>query len=149
MSSLFSLSPSRLSTKPGSAHSTSRSHSLTAGRPFLASNTVWRFRLGVRSYCPTMMKSSMGACPVSSAQVQYQAPLRGCAHSARWGHLEIQLVVFQAYPSQEPCKDHSPTPHSSPAQRAPSPAPPATATLLWKRYFRAEKWEKAKMFRLA
>lgn len=68
--SLSSLFFSRLSTKPGCVPSTLKSHSLTAERQFLASNTVWRFRRGVRLYCLTMMKSSTGDSPVSSVQVQ-------------------------------------------------------------------------------
>lgn len=60
----------RLSTKPGSAPSILKSHSLTAERQFHASNIVWRCRPGVRSYCPTMTKSSTEASPASSAQVR-------------------------------------------------------------------------------
>ncbi|XP_030894066.1 transmembrane protein FAM155A-like [Leptonychotes weddellii] len=58
----------RLSTKPGCVPSTLKSLSLTAERQFLASNTVWRFRRGVRLYCPTTMKSSTGDSPASSVQ---------------------------------------------------------------------------------
>lgn len=63
----------RLSTKPGCVPSTLKLHSLTAERQFLASNTVWRFRRGVRLYCLTMMKSFTGDSPVSSVQVQSTA----------------------------------------------------------------------------
>ncbi|KAI5269208.1 hypothetical protein MUG91_G15n106 [Manis pentadactyla] len=57
-----------LSTKPGCVPSTLKWHSLTAERQFLASSTVWRFRRGVRLYCPTTTTSSTGDSPVSSAQ---------------------------------------------------------------------------------
>lgn len=60
----------RLSTKPGSVPSILKSHSLTATTQFLASNTVWRFRQGVRLYYLTTTMSSMEDFPVSSVQVR-------------------------------------------------------------------------------
>ncbi|XP_072478097.1 uncharacterized protein [Notamacropus eugenii] len=59
---------SRLSTKPGSVPSILKSHSFTAERQFLASNTVWRFRQGVHLFYQTTMMSSMEDYRVSSVQ---------------------------------------------------------------------------------
>lgn len=79
----------RLSTKPGCVPSTLKSHSLTAERQFLASNTVWRFRRDVRSYCPTMTKSSTGDSPVSSVQVE-------CRAGAGTQPLVVDLLPFHS-----------------------------------------------------
>lgn len=112
----------RLSTKPGSVPSILKSHSLTAERQFLASNTVWRFRQGVRLYCLTMMKSSTEASPVSSAQVwrgpRVSSRLSGLLSfgmfpcfeaSSTHTALKVQLVVVRAFPGTG---TESPPPHT-------------------------------------
>lgn len=95
----------RLSTKPGCVPSTLKSHSLTAERPFLASNTVWRFRRGVRLYCLTTMKSSTEDSPVSSVQVQCTP---GSCHPDSHGGfsmwcLLVLLLSITDMPGSFPC----------------------------------------------
>lgn len=100
----------RLSTKPGCVPSTLKSHSLTAERQFLASNTVWRFRRGVRLYCLTMMKSSTEDSPVSSVQVQCTAGRVLSPSLSRWFNYVVfvcflplmRLVVFHAFLHRSP-----------------------------------------------
>lgn len=84
---------SRLSTKPGSVPSILKSHSFTAATEFLASNTVWRFRQGVRLYYQTMMMSSMEDYQVSSVQVCSRSAHLTSFHSKPW-RVWLNHVLF-------------------------------------------------------